>query len=216
MPDITVDAHVDSFMANAMSASNKTTLKSRLEAEDAGIARSTTFVNGQNFTGETLQIYGDIPYGWQSFNGGAVGLVIGTSCVNIGDYAFEFSNISGTVVIPKSVLNIGEGSFGSCISLTEVVLQEPLETIGNYCFAGSGLTGTLVIPPSVTSIGVGAFFYCTALTAVDCYVTRDIMNVPFALDGTGVTTIAARASDSTWTAGADTIGGKAVTVVKNL
>lgn len=38
MPDITVDAHVDSFMANAMSASNKTTLKARLEAENAGAA----------------------------------------------------------------------------------------------------------------------------------------------------------------------------------
>ena len=216
MPDITVDAHVDSFMANAMSASNKTTLKSRLEAEDAGIARSTTFVNGQNYTGETLQVYGDIPNSWQSFNGGAVGLVIGTSCVNIGDQAFEYSNIGTTVVIPKSVLNIGDSSFNSMGSLNEVVLQEPLETIGDYCFAGSSLTGTVVIPPSVTSIGQGAFYYCSSLTAVECYVTRDIMNATFALDGTGVTTIAARASDNTWTAGADTIGGKAVTVVKSL
>ena len=216
MSNITVDAHVDSFMANAMSASNKTTLKSRLEAEDAGIARSTTFVNGQNFTGETLQVYGDIPYNWQGFNGGAVGLVIGTSCVNIGDLSFEYTNISGTVVIPKSVLNIGYGVFSSTGSMTEIVLQEPLETIGDSCFSGSGLAGTVVIPPSVTSIGYGAFYFCASLTAVDCYVTRDIMNAPFALDGTGVTTIAARASDNTWTAGADTIGGKAVTVVKSL
>lgn len=216
MPDITVDAHVDSFMANAMSASNKTTLKSRLEAEDAGIARSTTFVNGQNYTGETLQVYGDIPYSWQGFNGGAVGLVIGTSCVNIGDLAFEYTNISGTVVIPKSVLNIGHYAFSSTGSLNEVVLQEPLQTIGNGCFSGSGLAGTVVIPPSITSIGDWVFFYCFNLTSVECYVTRDIMNRPSALANSGVTTIAVRASDNTWTAGADTIGGKAVTVVKNL
>jgi len=39
---------------------------------------------------------------------------------------------------------------------------------------------------------------------------------PAVLVGSGVTTIHARASDSTWTAGADAIGGKSVTVIKDL
>jgi len=213
MPNVTLSTNMDEFLTGV---NPTTTGIAAADAAVAAAAASTTFINGQNYAGETLQVYGDIPSGWQAYNGGAVGLVIGTSCVNIGSQAFEYTNIGETIVIPKSVLNIESNAFFS-VMITSLVLQEPLQTIGDYAFGGaSGLSGTVVIPSTVTSVGDYAFYYCSSLTSIDCYVTRDIMNSTGALDSSGVTTIAVRASDNTWTAGADTIGGKAVTVVKNL
>jgi len=289
MPDITVDAHVDSFMANAMSASNKTTLKSRLEAEDAGAAASlagrdpstltklvkpdksvyayglntipTNFANteavalglsagydligfeiGSKVTtignsgdgygnGAFQDLYTDygslvIPDSVTSiggyaffYNNGATGsLVLGKSIVSIGDYAFySDSSFTGELVIPDSTTYIGLSAFYGCSGLTSLTLGNSVATISTGAFDScSSFTGSVTIPATLTSLGASAFVNCSNLTNINCYVTRNIMNASGALAGTNVTTIHARASDSTWTAGADTIGGKAVTVIKDL
>jgi hypothetical protein len=97
------------------------------------------------------------------------------------------------VTIGNGVTNIATSAFFTCTSLT-----------------------SLDIPNNVTNIGSNAFGYCTAMTNVNCYVTRSIMNAPFCLDNTGVITLHARTTDGTWTAGADTIGNKALIVIKDL
>ena len=83
----------------------------------------------------------------------------------------------------------------------------------------SGLTGSLTIPDSVTSIESYAFASCSGLTNVDCYITKTIIDVTSdCFAGSGITTIHARSTDGTWTAGAgQTIGGKSgITVSKDL
>lgn len=153
------------------------------------------------------------------FNNGATGtLTLGKNITSIGDYSFYVcQNFTGELVIPDSVTSIGSYAFYSCTSFTSLSIGSSVTTISTFAFQScSGLTGSVTIPASVTSIGNSAFQGCSGLTNINCYVTRTIMNAPFALNNTGVTTIHARASDSTWTAGADTIGNKAVTVIKDL
>lgn len=100
----------------------------------------------------------------------------------IEEGAFQTSNLSwgnrlGDLVIPDSVVTIGEGAFwgtrltsltlGSGLrtiepqafvdsELPELTLPDGLETIGGYAFFG-GAFPTLTIPASVTSIGENAF-----------------------------------------------------------
>jgi hypothetical protein len=145
-------------------------------------------------------------------------LTIGSSVTSIGNSAFsDCSSLTGSLTIPNSVTSIGDGAFYYCAGFTgSLTIPNSVTSIGSYAFTNcTGLT-SLDIPNNVTSIGSNAFGYCSAMTNVNCYVTRSTMNAPVCLDGTAVTTLHARATDGTWTAGADTIGGKALTVIKDL
>jgi hypothetical protein len=92
-------------------------------------------------------------------------------------------------------------------------------SIGDYAFSYcSGFTGDLTIGDSVITTGTFMFYNCTNLTNVNSYITKTLLDKTDNLAGTSVTTIHARSSDGTWTAGAgQTIGGKTgITVIKDL
>ena len=146
-------------------------------------------------------------------------LTIPNSVTTISDSAFLFcSGFTGALTIPNSVTTIGSYAFLFCSGFTgALTIPNSVTSIGIGAFENcSGFTGALTIPNSVTSISDSAFASCSGLTNVNCYVTRSIMNAPNCLLGTAVTTLHARVDDDTWTAGADTIGGKALTVIKDL
>jgi hypothetical protein len=112
---------------------------------------------------------------------------------------------------------MGIGAFSGCNSLTSVTLSSGVLSISYGQFSLCNALTSITIPNSVTTIGGAAFINCTTLDTLNCYVTRTIMNQFDVLAGTATPfTIYARAADATWTAGADTIGGQSVTVVKNL
>ena len=77
---------------------------------------------------------------------------------SIEDYAFnEESNLTGDLVIPRSVKTIGEYAFYKT-NITGLTLNEGLESIENCAFyLLSSLTGHLVIPSSVKAIGSETF-----------------------------------------------------------
>ena len=81
-----------------------------------------------------------------------------TSLQTIGSGAFQNNNLSGTLVIPSSVTNIGFHAFEhnqiSGLSFTD---NGNLESIGSYAFAYNPLNGVLTIPSSVTTIYDHAF-----------------------------------------------------------
>jgi len=171
-------------------------------------------------------------------------LTIPNSVTSIGSYAFYGCSFTGSLTIPNLVTSIGNGAFQYCSGFTgSLTIPNSVTDIGsgafNYC---SGFTGSLTIPNSVTDIGSGAFGYCSGftgsltigdsvittgvfmffncvnLTNVNSYITKTLLDKTNNLAGTSVTTIHARSSDGTWTAGADqTIGGKTgITVIKDL
>ena len=82
----------------------------------------------------------------------------------IPDQAFFKNNsLTGDLVIPNSVKEIGNYAFGYCTGFNgTLTLSNKLETIGSNAFSNcSSLTGDLVIPNSVTEIGERAFYNCT-------------------------------------------------------
>lgn len=91
------------------------------------------------------QIEGDIPTFWG--NPSIIkGVVIGTSCTSIGDFAFYYcSGLTGSLIIPNSVTSIGSAAFQGC----------------------AGFTGTLTIPSSVTTIGNSTFDDCPGFTRIE-------------------------------------------------
>ena len=73
---------------------------------------------------------------------------------------------TGTYIIPKGVICIGNHAFAGCSSLTSISIPNGVTCIGKSAFSGcAGLT-SIAIPSSVTGIGAGAFLGCTALTSV--------------------------------------------------
>ena len=76
---------------------------------------------------------------------------------------FNCKNLTGDLVIPNSVKEIGEKAFYDCTGFNgTLTLSNALSVIPEdafrYC---SSLTGDLVIPNSVKEIGNSAFGYCT-------------------------------------------------------
>ena len=70
------------------------------------------------------------------------------------------------IPLDGSVTRIGEGAFGACDNITEVVIPSVITSIGNlafgYCFSLSSVT----IPASVTMIGESAFEDCFGLRSI--------------------------------------------------
>lgn len=83
-------------------------------------------------------------------------------CTHDTKYYPDLTNI----VIPNTVMEIGESAFFHCIGLTSVVIPNSIKIIDKYAFKNCrGLT-SIVIPDSVTEIGEGAFYDCTSLTSI--------------------------------------------------
>lgn len=86
---------------------------------------------------------------------------------NIGDWAFyACSLLVASPTIPESVLSIGEESFASCASITEIDLPDGLTSIGNGAFRTCSSLAEIAIPSGVTTINFETFAYCEALKKV--------------------------------------------------
>jgi hypothetical protein len=85
----------------------------------------------------------------------------------IGANAFKNYSITG-VIIPETILGIGNSAFEDCIYLTDILtIPTSVTTIGSRAFAGSNISGPLTIPYSVTSVGSEAFRACPLITVVN-------------------------------------------------
>ena len=113
-------------------------------------------------------------------------LTIPSTVTTIGNWAFDNTALT-SLVIPATVTSIGEGIVNECkqlksitlsckeirqnmlgwnlTALSEVILNEGVETIGEGAFSNLGIT-SLTIPSSVTTIGNWAFSECKGLTAI--------------------------------------------------
>ncbi|MBS5064738.1 MAG: leucine-rich repeat protein [Hungatella hathewayi] len=77
---------------------------------------------------------------------------------SIGYEAFPYcSGLTGDLVIPDTVTEIGDSAFIGCHFTGELTLSDSLVTIGEYAFYECGFTGQLVLPQTLTRIGTRTF-----------------------------------------------------------
>lgn len=83
-------------------------------------------------------------------------VVIPNSVLEIGEGAFADSSVT-SVIIPHSVKKIGKWAFGICPNLTQIVIPNSITTIGDEAFVDCDNLVSIFIPDSVTEIGKDAF-----------------------------------------------------------
>ena len=83
-------------------------------------------------------------------------------------FAANYS-LSGTIEIPSRVTEVGTMCFYGCYSISEVTLNEGLETIGGGAFDNIDQPKSITIPSTVTNIGLGAFTYWDNLKEIYCH-----------------------------------------------
>ena len=92
------------------------------------------------------------------------------NCVPTSVESYAFSGCKAMtetdIVLPQSVVNIGEGAFSGCTSLEGYTVPNHVKTVGDYAFQNCEKMKAVVIKPSVKSIGNGAFNGCTSMTGV--------------------------------------------------
>jgi len=76
------------------------------------------------------------------------------------------SNKKNALSIPPNVVNVGDFAFGSCSSLTDMIIPNCVTNIGQYAFYSCSSLANMVIPASVVNIGLNAFSWSTFLTSI--------------------------------------------------
>ena len=69
----------------------------------------------------------------------------------------NYTGVSTTIIIPNSVMTIGENVFKNSTNLTSVLIPDSVVRIENHAFEGCVNLCDIVIPKSVKHIGDGAF-----------------------------------------------------------
>ena len=92
--------------------------------------------------------------------------IIPDSVTDIGDGAFGGCSSLPNIVIPNSVTSIGDYAFEYCSSLSNIVIPDSVTAIGNFAFSDCSSLSNIVIPDSVTAIGKCAFSDCRSLSNI--------------------------------------------------
>ena len=89
---------------------------------------------------------------------------------------YNCKNLTGDLVIPNSVKEIGELAFWNCTGLNgTLTLSNKLEKILGDAFNNSGFKGTLKLPNSLTNIGSSAFQDCKYFTSLELSNTLSVI-----------------------------------------
>ncbi len=92
-------------------------------------------------------------------------IIIPDSVVEIGDEAFKTCENLKKVVLSDNLEIIGDNAFYDCGAISEIILPQKLVEISGGAFRATGLK-KIIIPDSVVTIGKNAFRECTDLSSV--------------------------------------------------
>ena len=120
-----------------------------------------TEITAEDLAGAT-EIRGYAFYGCHSLTN----IIIPNSVISIGDYAFTSCTSLTSITIPDIVTSMGNNTFWYCSSLKSIIIPNAVTSIGDYMFSNCTLLESIIIPNSITSIGNKAFNQCTSLTSI--------------------------------------------------
>ncbi len=105
--------------------------------------------------------------GYQGFKGGLItGLIIPSSVVNIGEWAFYSNLLLETVTIGSGVQTIGNHAFNSDQKLATVrFLGSSLQSIGEQTFSSTSALSSISLPEGLTTLPRASFF-SSGLTSI--------------------------------------------------
>ncbi|EHI59487.1 leucine-rich repeat protein [Hungatella hathewayi] len=87
-------------------------------------------------------------------------LVIPDTVTEIGDSAFRGCHFTGELTLSDSLVTIGEDAFYECGFTGQLVLPQTLTRIGDYAFENTTFSGQLILPENLNYIGTAAFYLC--------------------------------------------------------
>ncbi|WP_037272814.1 leucine-rich repeat domain-containing protein, partial [Ruminococcus flavefaciens] len=125
---------------------------------------STYFLNGNEKEYYAITNYG----GWTRYIPNALKKINITGGKRISNYAFYRLSGVESIVIPKSITEIGHYAFADCTSITNGYIPEGVTSIGNYAFSNCGNAefNEVKFPTTLKSIGNYAFSGCVGLTSI--------------------------------------------------
>jgi len=94
-------------------------------------------------------------------------VVIPGTVIDIGDEVFSYCINLRTVVLPETLTKINISAFRGCTLLSDITLPSALTEIDDFAFEDCSMLKNLKIPASVTLIGYNAFMACENLV-LDC------------------------------------------------
>ncbi|MGL5437004.1 MAG: leucine-rich repeat domain-containing protein [Lachnospiraceae bacterium] len=101
----------------------------------------------------------------EKYTGATTEVIIPNSVIEIGERAFEGCSSLSSVHVPDGVVSIGAYAFGDCKRLTSIRLSNTLTDIEHNAFQNTGLT-SITIPTSVERIGFEVFLGCCNLVNI--------------------------------------------------
>ncbi|MDO4836876.1 MAG: leucine-rich repeat protein [Clostridia bacterium] len=124
--------------------------------------------------------------------------------VAIGEEAFRYARLSGTVTLPEGLVAIGDGAFADNHSLEELYLPASLESIGKEAFSGdSSLAYVYMDGLTPPALGENAFADCASLTDIDLNehcTKQQMLDMQAVVDGMGLTACRVWRNQNTLTA----------------
>lgn len=109
------------------------------------------------------------------YNMGLEEVVLPESLIDIGDSLFIECSSLKNVQLPQNIKTVGLNMFQLCTSLENVEIPDSVESIGANAFGSCPSLKTLIIPKSVKSIGAYAFSCSTSLDNIN--IPEGVINI---------------------------------------
>ena len=101
----------------------------------------------------------------KEYTGESPYVIIPNSVLSIGENCFLDLSTIESVAIPESVREIKAAAFMNCTNLKQISLPDNIKVIGDYAFKNSGLI-SITIPDNIDTVGKDAFMECNSLKYV--------------------------------------------------
>jgi len=135
-------------------------------------------------------------------------VLIPDSVINIGNYSFTGCGSLKNITIGNGVTKIGMSAFSNCPSLTSIKIPNNVISIGPTMFSGCVRLENVIIGKGVKNIGYGAFYTRSLETVTFLGDAPDVGEKPF----DGATTIYRKPDAKGWS---DTWGGRPVKLISD-